>query len=64
MVNKMANPQAKERAKGEFFARSLRTTTTVDKTSVSIKKPAKSKNSLPKGKRQISRQRKSRIKSA
>lgn len=58
----MADPQVKEKAKGEFFARKLRTSTSVDKTSVSIKKPAKPKNALPKGKRRISRQRKSRIK--
>lgn len=51
-----------EAAKGELFARKLKTSTTIDKTSVKIEKPAKLKNALPTGKRQISRQRKPRTK--
>ncbi len=52
----------KKRAKNELLSRMLVKSTKIDKTSTSIKPPKKLKNSLPKGKRKISRRRRQRTK--
>jgi len=56
-------PPTKTKAKNEFWARKLATHAPIDKTSTAIKPPKKPRNSLPKGKRQMSRTRKERTKS-
>lgn len=56
-------PTTKTKAKNEFWARKLATHAPVDKTSTAIKPPKKLRNNLPKGKRQMSRTRKEKIKS-